>query len=59
RLRAALPAPAWSRLAGGVAVVSSARLAAAARRAGFADVACARSALAADLLAAATAAHAR
>lgn len=59
QLRAALPPPAWSRLAGGTAVVSSARLAAAARRAGFAAIAQARSALAADLLAAAAAAHAR
>lgn len=59
QLRAALPLPAWSHLAGGTAVVSSARLATAARRAGFAAIAPARSALAADLLAAAVAAHAR
>ncbi|HEX7111175.1 MAG TPA: uroporphyrinogen-III synthase, partial [Mizugakiibacter sp.] len=59
QLRAALPPPAWSRFVGGVAVVSSARLAAAARRAGFAAIAQARSALAADLLAAAVAAHAK
>ena len=56
-LRVALPAPAWARLLRAIAVVSSGRLAAAARAAGFRRVRVAVSALAPDLLAAATAAH--
>ena len=58
-LRAALPLPVWARLLRATAAVSSERLAAAARAAGFVHVRVAASALAADLLAAAVAAHAR
>lgn len=58
-LRAALSAPAWARLLRATAVVSSERLEAAARLAGFMRVRVATSALATDLLAAAVAAHAR
>lgn len=58
-LRAALPPPAWGRLLRAIAVVSSERLAAAARAAGFVRVRVAASALAADLLEAAAAAHAQ
>lgn len=46
-----LPSPAWMRLCAATAVVSSERLAAAARTAGFSHVAIAASALSADLLA--------
>ena len=58
-LRVALPAPAWARLLRATAIVSSERLAAAARAAGCMRVRVATSALAPDLLAAAAAAHAR
>lgn len=58
-LRAALPSSAWAHLLRATAVVSSERLAAATRAAGFVRVRVAASALAADLLAAAAAAHAR
>jgi uroporphyrinogen-III synthase len=52
-LQRALPAPLWRRLRAAVAVVSSARLAQAARAAGFARVTIAASARPTDLLAAA------
>jgi len=52
-LRALLPPPAWARLCAATAIASSERLAAAARAAGFVRVRIARSAMAADLLAAA------
>jgi len=52
-LATVLPPAAWTRLAATVAVVSSPRLEAAARTAGFQRVLRARSALGADLLAAA------
>ncbi|MDE1959764.1 MAG: uroporphyrinogen-III synthase, partial [Xanthomonadaceae bacterium] len=58
-LRAALPAPAWARLRRATAIVSSERLAAAARAAGLLRVHVAASALAPDLLSAVIAAHAR
>lgn len=56
-LQAVLPPPAWTRLCAAVAVVSSERLAALVRAAGFARVCVAASAGSADLLAAA--AHCR
>jgi len=52
-LRALLPPPAWARLCAATAIASSERLAAVARAAGFVRVRIARSAMAADLLAAA------
>lgn len=52
-LQAVLPAPAWSRLCAAIAVVSSERLAARARAAGFAGVRVAASAGTDDMLAAA------
>lgn len=52
-LRQLLPPPAWARLCAATAVVSSERLAAAARAAGFTRIVPAASALSADLLAAA------
>ncbi|MBB3226143.1 uroporphyrinogen-III synthase [Luteibacter sp. Sphag1AF] len=54
-LQRALPAPAWRRLVASVAVVSSERLAEAARAAGFTRIAVARSVQPADLVAAAAA----
>lgn len=58
-LRAALPPAAWARLAAGVVVASSERVAAAARAAGLRGGAIAASALGRDLLAAAVAQAAR
>ncbi len=56
-LQQLLPPAAWTRLCAATAVVSSERLAAAARAAGFRRIAPAASALSADLLAAAMSAH--